>query len=574
MRSKFCLSLLGAALLLACTSYASQDPGVLSNPTISKPVGFVVTPPLRDLAREQPQEIPFGFHEATPARDPKEQLRRHAKREGVDSFRDPVASGANSLDTIPIELLDWLGIGKGFFGYGVYIVPSDMNLSIGDTEIVQWGNNNFTVFDLNGNDLLSGVNHYLPGNVLFSGLPRCGQTNDGDSVAQWDKIAHRWVMIQSAQAPPTRDCIAVSQTPDALGSWYAYEFATPESDTEQLDYTKLGVWPDGYYVSHNDFLYKGGPFQGTIPCAYERTKMLAGDSKAQQVCFLDRPGGSSHGKGDWPGSFDDNQLPGDLDSPNSLPPAGTPDLYFGSIDNTSDGYVNNLYYYKFHVDWDNPLNSTFSCVGGTCPLPVPRFYLGSWLNLAPQPGVTDGLQTLANRLMYRLAYRVLPSPVTNATVKGGPQQSWLISHAVNNNWALAIRWYELRAPLGSTDPYVYQTGTYAPDLSWRFMSSMAMDKAGNIAMSYTVTNATSVYPTIGFTGRAANDPPGTMGWEQIVISGTGSQTDSDNRWGDYYNMSLSNDGCTFVTTGEYYTATASFDWSSRIAKLRFGNCIP
>ena len=128
---------------------------------------------------------------------------------------------------------------------------------------------------------------------------------------------------------------------------------------------------------------------------------------------------------------------------------------------------------------------------------------------------------------------------------------------------------ELR--LGSTDPTVYQQGTYSPDASWRFMSSIAQDKMGNIAMSYTVTDGNSLYPTIGFTGRGNTDPLGTMGAEQVVIDGTGSQIDSSDHWGDYYDMGISNDGCTFVTTGQYYTATASFRWSTRVVKLRFAN---
>ena len=60
-----------------------------------------------------------------------------------------------------------------------------------------------------------------------------------------------------------------------------------------------------------------------------------------------------------------------------------------------------------------------------------------------------------------------------------------------------------------------------------------------------------------------------MGPESILLPGIGSQTDTSNRWGDYYNMSLSNDGCTFVTTGEYYMSTASFHWSTQIGKLKF-----
>lgn len=568
MQRTVCTVLALVVFLMDAAAVASaQQRNLLNNPAVSKPVRFVVTPPLRDLVTKR-QEIPFGFRHGEPIRYPKQpKLLRNQKDDGRFTFQDSVAQIAPLPDSIPTKLLDWLGIGQGFYGYTVQVTPSDMNLSIGDTEIIQWGNDQFAVFDLQGNDLLFNGQPYVNGNTLFAGLPTCGIRNDGDEVAQWDKIAHRWVMLEPVMSNPGRDCIAISQTPDALGAWYAYEFPVPNGDTNISDYPKLGVWPDAYYVSHNDF--GPGGYVGTIPCAYERSKMLAGDPSAQQVCFLD-----STSSGAWPHSFDDNQLPSDLDSPNSLPPSGMPNIYMGSLTNTSNGYETSVYYYKFHVDWNNPANSTFSCINGTCAISVAQYYLGSWLGDAPEPGGGQ-LRTLGDRLMYRLAYRVLPSATIGATVLNpGTMQSWVVSHAVGNNGSLGVRWYEFRAPLGSTDPTVYQQGTYAPDASWRFMSSIAEDKAGNMAMSYTVTDGNSVYPTIAFTGRAKTDPLGTMGPEQVVINGTGSQIDSDNYWGDYYNMGISNDGCTFVTTGEYYTTNASYDWSTRVVKLKFDNCNP
>ncbi len=548
---------------------SAQQSNVLTNPMISKPVAFVVTPPLRDLLTGR-QDIPFGFRQGEPDRSRKQpKLLRNGKDDGRFSFRDSLAQNVVLSDSTPTVLQNWLGMGAGFYGYVVHVTPSDMNLSIGDTEVVQWGNDQFAVFDLEGNNLLFNGQPYVNGNVLFAGLPNCGVRNDGDEVAQWDKVAHRWVMLEPVMQNPGRDCIAISQTADALGAWYAYEFPVPHGDTNLSDYPKLGVWPDGYYVSHNDFGTNG--YAGTTPCAYERSKMLAGDPQAQQVCFIDEGPGDGE---EWDVSFDDNQLPSDLDSPNSLPPAGTPNLYMGSIDNSSTGWVSDVYYYKFHVDWNNPANSTFSCINGACAIPVATFYIGFWLGDAPEPGGNQ-INTLANRLMYRLAYRVLPSPTIGTTVRNpGTVQSWLVSHAVGNNGSLAVRWYEFRAPLGSTDPLVYQQGTYSPDASWRFMSSLAMDKVGNIAMSYTVTDGNSVYPTIAFTGRGKNDPPGTMGAEQVLIPGSGSQIDSNNHWGDYYNLGISNDGCTFVTTGQYYTTNSSYNWSTRVATLKFANCNP
>ncbi len=566
MRARTCLWLLGVVLSLAFAESAiAQDVKVLTDPMVTKAVAFTVTPPLRDLIRDHPQELPFGYRQGEPMRDPKPHKLLQNATPGNAKFQDPVAQTLETADTLPVKLLDWMGLGQGFPGYHVYIGTSDMNLSIGDTEIIQWGNNQFAVFDLNGNNLLFDGQSFVMGNILFAGLPNCGVRNDGDIIAQWDKMAHRWVMEQPVMINPARDCIAISQTPDALGPWYAYEFAVPNADTALSDYGKLAVWPDGYYASHNE--YSGSTFIGTTPCAYERTKMLAGDPAARQVCFVD------YANQDYVESFDDNQLPSDLDSPDTLPPSGMPNVYMGSIDNSSTGIETNVYYYKFHVDWNNPPNSTFSCVGGTCAIPVAPFHDGQWIGYAPEPGGYT-LRPMANRLMYRLAYRADPSPTIARTIRNLPMQHWVVSHAVNNNGALAVRWYEFRAPAGSSDPVVYQQGTFAPDSSWRFMSSIAMDKMGNIALSYTVTDGISVYPSIAYTGRAKNDPLGTMGAEQILVRGTGSETDTSSLWGDYYDMALSNDGCTFVTTGQYYVTTASYAWSTQVAKLKFANCNP
>ena len=575
MPGKSRLCLVAATFAFAALCFA-QDANVLRNPKVSQPVAFAVTPPLRDLIKQQSHEVPFGFRQGDPAVRPKAPRWSQLRSNGGATFQDAVTQSVPAADTVPVKLVDWLGLGHGFFNYPVYVTPSDMNLSIGDTQIIQWGNDQFAVFDLNGNNLMFDGLPYVNGNILYASLPRCSQSNDGDSIAQWDKIAHRWIMLEPAELAPSRDCIAISQTADALGPWYVYEFPMLNPNTDLPDYGKLGVWPDAYYVSHDDFDQSTRAFKGTMPCAYERTKLLVGDPNARGICFLDTTQGSFPTKGGWAASFDDNQLPSDVDSPNSLPPAGMPNIYMGSISNTSTGYGSNVYYYKFHVDWNNPQNSTFSCIDGACAIPVAQFYLGSWVNgaEAPEPGGSQ-IQTLSDRLMYRLAYRVLPSPTIGTTVRNpGTVQSWLVSHAVGVNGHLGVRWYEFRAPLGSSDPGVYQQGTYSPDSSFRFMSSMAMDKTGNIAMSYTVTDGNSVYPTIAFTGRAKNDPLGTMGAEQVVIPGTGSQIDSNDHWGDYYDMAIANDGCTFVTTGQYYTASSSYNWSSRVVKLKFANCAP
>ena len=56
------------------------------------------------------------------------------------------------------------------------------------------------------------------------------------------------------------------------------------------------------------------------------------------------------------------------------------------------------------------------------------------------------------------------------------------------------------------------------------------------------------------------------------MTGAGSQPDTSNRWGDYSAMRIDRDGCTFWYTQEYYTVTATFDWSTRIASAKFSDC--
>ncbi len=127
-----------------------------------------------------------------------------------------------------------------------------------------------------------------------------------------------------------------------------------------------------------------------------------------------------------------------------------------------------------------------------------------------------------------------------------------------------MRWYEIRSP-NATPPPVYQQGTYAPDSNYRWMGSIAMDGAGNIAMGYSVSSGT-LYPAIRFTGRYASDPLGVMRPEASIIEGGGSQLGNE-RWGDYTSMAVDpSDDRTFVYTNEYYAVTNSFaDWRTRIA---------
>ena len=187
---------------------------------------------------------------------------------------------------------------------------------------------------------------------------------------------------------------------------------------------------------------------------------------------------------------------------------------------------------------------TPACGGGTC---------------IPQLGTSQQLDSLADRLMYRLAYRNF-----------GDHEALLVNHSVTAGTSVGIRWYEIRSPGGT--PTVYQQGTYAPDATFRWMGSIAMDKVGNIALGYSASSST-LSPSIRYTGRAPTDALGTMQAETIIQAGGGSQLSNLSRWGDYSAMTVDPiDDCTFFYTTEYLKASGTFNWSTRIASFKFPSC--
>ena len=57
------------------------------------------------------------------------------------------------------------------------------------------------------------------------------------------------------------------------------------------------------------------------------------------------------------------------------------------------------------------------------------------------------------------------------------------------------------------------------------------------------------------------------------MNGSGSQTGTLTRWGDYSTMRVDPaDDCTFWYTTEYIAANGTFNWRTRIASFKFANC--
>jgi hypothetical protein len=419
---------------------------------------------------------------------------------------------------------------EGLFTFGARATP-DTSGAVGATQYVQWVNLSFAVFDKASGTMLYGPAF---GSTLWTGFGGpCEQNNDGDIVAEYDKAAARWVMSQHAVSggPPFLQCVAVSQTSDATGSWNRYAFTLPN---DFPDYPKLGVWSDAYYLTINEQDPTTYANLGANVCALDRQNMLLGNAASMQCFQL--------------ATTYQSLLPSDLDG--SLPPPQNSPNYLLNMG------TNALRLWKFHVDWQTPANTTLT---GPVNIPVASFTKacsGSGF-CVPQTGTSQLLDGIGDRLMYRLAYRNFPDG----------HESLVVSHSVST--PSAIRWYEIQNPGGT--PEVFQQGTFAPDSNYRWMPSIGMDQMGDIAVGYSVSSS-SMTPAIRYTGREQSDPLNTMQSENSIFEGPAFQQGS-NRWGDYSSMSIDPiDDCTFYYTNQYQPSNGSHNWHTRIASFKFPSC--
>jgi hypothetical protein len=456
-------------------------------------------------------------------------LRPHPNTTAAAAQADPVVQ-KTTLPSVAATLgLNFDGLGNGVFGFVVNAAPPDTNGVVGATQYVQWVNSSFAVFDKATGAKLMGP---TAGNAFWAGFGgQCQSHNDGDPVIQYDKMANRWVASQfviNINTGPFLQCVAVSTTNDATGTYNRYSFTLPNFN----DYPKMGVWPDGYYFSFNMFNASGSTPLGADACAADRTAMLAGNA-ATMICFQQS-------------SAIDSLLPSDMDG-TIQPTAGEPAFFL-------DFATNSLRLFKFHVDFATPANSNFT---GPTTLSVASFMpLCNGGACIVQPSTPTMLDSLADRLMYRLAWRQFADG----------HEAMVVTHSITTG----LRWYEIRNPNGT--PTIFQQGTFNPTAASRWMGSIAMDQAGDIALGYSVSSGT-VRPSVFFTGRAPSDPAGAMQSEAAIVNGTGSQTGGLSRWGDYSAMTVDPvDDCTFWYTQEYMKTTGSFNWNTRIASFKFPTC--
>ena len=512
---------------------------------------------VRDLPPEQPK-ADSGTVEADEIRTIRNPRVRGENRTGQsDEWMDLAVQTIVPEPLMPSAILSFEGNSSAdnAAAFGGRVLPPDTHGDVGPNHFVQQTNLLVRIFNKAGTPLTPPFKL----SSLFTSGGICNVTDNGDPYVAYDPLADRWLLSQfgftGLSTPPYHQCIAVSQTPDPTGAYFLYDFTTP--GIEFPDYPKMSVWPDAYYMTVNQFA-GGGPFDGAGAYAFDRKKMLAGDPTATFNYFdLDL---ASHPEGIA------GMLPSDLDGL-VPPPAGAPNVFSYFLATEFGDAIDGLRLFDFHADFVNPGLATFT-ERAESPLSVAAFSPVFTGFRVPQPGTTSGLQLLNDRLMTRLQYRNTPTG-----------QTLVVTHTVDADssagFKAGIRYYEL---LRSGASYaVAEQATYAPDATNRWMGSAATDHDGNLAVGFSVSSDT-VFPGIRFAGRLATDPPGGLfQGESTAINGTGVQTSTSGRWGDYSALTLDpNDDCTFWYTQEYYTAagqaSSSAGWQTRVAAFKFPTC--
>jgi hypothetical protein len=511
-----------SASLLAVTAMVGMAHA--GQPQVSTAVAFAVSKPVRELAPTIGNNPATMHPRINPLAGEPDRGARGTWTRGRAPL-DPLAllSRVPVSPTPPLDL-EFDGISNACGGCS----PPDTNGDTGTKQYVQIVN--ATAIGIFQKKTGRMVAEFDLGSLWSSGP--CA-ADVGDPVALFDGIAKRWVFSQLAS--PHDVCWAVSQTSDPTGAYYLYLFDA----TDFPDYFKIGVWPSAYLASANQSSYSA--------FAFDRAKMLAGDPNAGLVRFTGET------------NF---LMPADVNG-NSVPAGGG--YFFTFKDDQFHGGFDRIELFKLTPHFQAPATSKFKLIAA---FPIASFtytVCGFFqFDCIPQKGTSTKVDAVSEWPMQRFAYRQVGGQeelVGNFTVGGG-----------SGSAGAAIRWFELRNTGGGWT--LIQEGTQdLGDGLDRFMGSIAMDHAGDIALGYSASSSND-YPSIRYALRHPGDPLGTLGKERVLKAGGGSQISSD-RWGDYSGMAVDPvNNCQFWYTNEYYSVDSGSDWQTAIGAFTDPACGP
>ena len=545
-------------------------------PDVAKMVGpFSLDTDLRDLPYIAP----------TPRDEVEPMLMRHpptddpvARANANILFSGPKHDGSRPsiAPSIPMPLQTFEGVDSNASGCGC--LPPDTDGDVGSNHYIQSENSSIRITDKQGNFLAGPITYNSFFSAMGTATPCGNSVNGGDGIVFYDHMADRWIVSDFAfpAFPGTAfyQCIGVAKTSDPIaGGWNPYAVQVdPANPTYLGDYPKFGMWPDAYYLAVNEFS-NNTTFNGVRVYALDRNSMVNGGS-ANAVGFSILPADLGDQYSLVPASF----------RTGNAPPAGQPEWFMDVNSSAAAGTSETqVFVRRFHVDFATPANSTFGVGATHSPdgiITVNGFkdaFSGSAGTLIVPNGTattTQFLDTLGDKLMYPIIYQN----------RGGVESVYAVhttapnlsADGSTNNGPTAVTWYQFNMTGNAVPatPAQQQEFTNNNDGLYRSMPSINVDTAGNMLLGYTAAS-TTVNPGIRYAGRLVNDTASTLAQgEQVMTSGTGHQTSTSGRWGDYSSMFVDpSDGCTFYHTNEYYSAVASSSWRTKVGLIRMPGCV-
>jgi hypothetical protein len=492
-------------------------------------------------------------------------------------LKPPVAERSNIVPNIasavmpsPLHSFNGLSFNStvtgGQAGAGL---PPDVNGDVGPNHYIEAVNNAYAIYNKSGTLLAA-----FTENALWSGAGTtpCNGSSRGDPVVLHDGLADRWILTHLAFAfnasgvpvSPFYQCFAVSRSSDPVGGgWFLYAIRMDPGAAGQPpvgtlnDYPKFGLWTDCLYMTANG--YDPAHFIGTIFASLSRSDMYAGAALNWGLGFISNT------------TDPFTMIPSNIlgTSAGSLPPSGRPNFFVSQ----------SRLAFQFEV---RKFTVPASCGGGGTLSAATNVsetsYTSPGLTSIPQPGTTNKLASLGDRLMQKVQYRKV----------GNAESLWIV-HSTQNGSAGAVQpqWAQLNVTGGTIATAPVQQQIYAPDTNfYRWMPGLAVDGQGNMALGYSRSNGTSPnFPSIAYSGRLVSDPLNNLPQtETLLVAGSGSQnidcgspaSGLCDRWGDYTAMSVDPaDDCTFWYIDEYYSSQSngnSGNWQTRIGSFKFPTC--
>jgi hypothetical protein len=401
-----------------------------------------------------------------------------------------------------------------------------------------------------------------------------------DGIASYDRIDGAFVLAnifnvvdKTTMTSTYNLCIMVSSASASQpasnlegAAWNAYAYSltptipintdpnAPANTPYFPDYLRFGTWSDGFYVawdledSYNPLNFN---IVGFEVCKLDKTDIIAGLSSTPPQCYSYIPNYAVNTEANR--SLIHTLLPADFEGANA-PPSTTAGEYFLALVNPRNPGTNDTCSSITAPCLSNQLAFwTWSgLTNGAGPtyitMPTHAFTPGCYNPHDPYDtycvpetygGVIDGL---GDRLAYRLAYRYITG-TTNA-------EYLAVAHTVqeNANQQTGLRYYKI---LAGTSPQPVLIGDLQAAPNFLSMPSVAMDKNGDLGITYTQTginyDPSPFFVTVDSSGNQGS-PVAILG----NASGTTGQDETDTNWGEYVSVTTDpSDDLTFWAVDEY-----------------------